>query len=182
MYKTNKTGYTGVCFLQRDQKYRAAVRLNGKKFYLGCYSDVLDAAKKVSDFKEKNKNFFVSIQTSHCPNIDVPSLKLFFLLCAMDFYNSPISTTLKSYYLKSLQSLKNPIKNADKILDYYFSILDDFNSKVMKSWLDGVSLEKLGKKYNYSSSQIDRIVIRNLEPLYRKNLNNCFENIDIFQN
>jgi len=39
----NTTGYTGVSYIKRTGKYRAAISLNKNKIYLGDYSDLNDA-------------------------------------------------------------------------------------------------------------------------------------------
>lgn len=41
----NKSGYKGVSWNKRDQKWEAYATHKSKKFNLGCFSDIIDAAK-----------------------------------------------------------------------------------------------------------------------------------------
>lgn len=41
--KNSKSGIRGVCFCKRDNKWRAYIRINGKKFSLGSFKDLNDA-------------------------------------------------------------------------------------------------------------------------------------------
>lgn len=174
MYKNNKTGVPGVHFLSRDSKYRAVVKLNGKPIYLGLFSNLQEAAKRVSDFKKLHQGFFPSVQVSH-KNLSVPTLKLFYLMCALDFYSKPDKqfSNLKSFYFCSLDSLNSEIPDAEAKLTNFLNSIPKSDFKIVEAWLTGINFEKLAKRFNYSTSQIARIVIRNLEPLYRKNFKVC---------
>lgn len=44
MPNTNKTGYKGVSYEKRANKYRASIQINNKKIYLGLYSTPEEAA------------------------------------------------------------------------------------------------------------------------------------------
>jgi len=44
MPKSNKTGYKGVCKM-KNGKYAAGIRINGINTHLGCFTNVVDAAK-----------------------------------------------------------------------------------------------------------------------------------------
>lgn len=171
MYKNNKTGVTGVHYDNHGQKYRATAHLNGKKIRLGSFSTISEAEAKLTAFKTQNKDFISSVQTTHAPTLDTSTLTLYFLLCALDFYSRPITTSLKSYYLSSLSSLGSPIPDAPQILSSYFDSLSPLDAKIMRAWLRGDSMQKLAKLFNYSKSQINRKIIQNLEPLYRNNFN-----------
>ncbi len=52
----NRTGARGVCRVRREGRYmyRAQAGLNGKKYHLGYYEDVLDAICAASDFRIKH--------------------------------------------------------------------------------------------------------------------------------
>jgi hypothetical protein len=52
---TNKTGFSGVHWDTRQNKWRACVRLNGKTIHLGCFEDVLDAGVAACDFRLKHE-------------------------------------------------------------------------------------------------------------------------------
>lgn len=41
---TNKSGYRGVCFKNRDRKYIASISVNGEKKYIGSFNDPIAAA------------------------------------------------------------------------------------------------------------------------------------------
>lgn len=41
----NKTGFKGVCFYSRDNKFVSRIRIAGRSFYLGSYHTAEDAAR-----------------------------------------------------------------------------------------------------------------------------------------
>jgi len=43
-YSHNTSGFPGVSCNKRDQQWYAAIRIQGKSYYLGCYKTSLDAA------------------------------------------------------------------------------------------------------------------------------------------
>jgi hypothetical protein len=47
--KTNKTGFKGVCWSKKEQKYVVYIRAGGKKQRIGCYSDLEEAASASRD-------------------------------------------------------------------------------------------------------------------------------------
>ena len=48
---TNKSGYSGVSWDVRQERWRACYRLNGKTVHLGLFTDVHDAGIAASDFR-----------------------------------------------------------------------------------------------------------------------------------
>jgi hypothetical protein len=50
---SNTSGYKGVTFHKRDNKWQAAARHKGKVIWLGYYDDPKDAAKAYSDYAKK---------------------------------------------------------------------------------------------------------------------------------
>ena len=44
--KTNTSGYTGVYFDKRSQRWNAYINFKKKRYYLGSYRDIEDAVKK----------------------------------------------------------------------------------------------------------------------------------------
>ena len=44
--KTNTSGYTGVYFDKRSQKWNAHINFKKKRYYLGSYRDIEDAVKE----------------------------------------------------------------------------------------------------------------------------------------
>jgi len=44
MYRNNKSGVTGVTWVDRINKWVAGIRINGKRIHLGSFSDLADAA------------------------------------------------------------------------------------------------------------------------------------------
>lgn len=49
----NKSGYKGVCWKPLNKKWCAQITVNGKKIYLGMYSDKVDAAKMYDKVAKK---------------------------------------------------------------------------------------------------------------------------------
>ena len=45
----NTSGYKGVCWLKRDNKWLANITFNSKTIYLGKYNDIIDAAQAYND-------------------------------------------------------------------------------------------------------------------------------------
>jgi hypothetical protein len=51
MYKTNKTGYRGVCWNKRRNKYEAYHCIEQKRIHIGSFDDVHDAGCAASDWR-----------------------------------------------------------------------------------------------------------------------------------
>lgn len=51
--KNNKTGVTGVAYLKNANRYRAAIKVDGKFIYLGVYKEFDDAVKARYDAEVK---------------------------------------------------------------------------------------------------------------------------------
>lgn len=58
IYKTNKTGYKGVNFCKRSNKYRARITLNYKVKNLGYFNDPIEAAKVYDEAAIKHHGEF----------------------------------------------------------------------------------------------------------------------------
>lgn len=52
--KTNKSGYIGVHWHNRDLKYQVAARLNRRRVQIGYFTCPIEGAKAYDDFVEKN--------------------------------------------------------------------------------------------------------------------------------
>jgi len=55
LYKNNTSGFSGVCFLSKLNRYLAVIKINNKSIYLGKYK-TLDEAVKVR--KEAELKYF----------------------------------------------------------------------------------------------------------------------------
>lgn len=55
IYKTNKSGYTGVIWQKSCNKWQVLCRSNGKQVYLGLYDDVHEAGKIATEWYSKNR-------------------------------------------------------------------------------------------------------------------------------
>lgn len=55
-YKTNKSGVSGVFWCKQHEKWRACVNHNKKRYHLGRFESLEEAAKVVSDFR-KDRGF-----------------------------------------------------------------------------------------------------------------------------
>ena len=53
MMSNNKSGYTGVVWLETVQKWKAQIRINKKNIYLGTYENIEDAIKARRDAEIK---------------------------------------------------------------------------------------------------------------------------------
>lgn len=51
--KNNKSGYTGVLWIEKVHKWRAQIRKDGKNIYLGSYEKIEDAIKARREAEEK---------------------------------------------------------------------------------------------------------------------------------
>lgn len=52
---TNKSGYRGVSYFKRDDKWKAQIRVDSKVINLGCFKDKIDAAKAYDNYVIDNK-------------------------------------------------------------------------------------------------------------------------------
>ena len=55
IYKTNKSGYTGVCWNKLYSKWQVICRVKGIQTYLGLYDDVHEAGRVAKEFYETNR-------------------------------------------------------------------------------------------------------------------------------
>lgn len=55
MYRTNKSGYTGVVWNKSCGKWQVNCRTNGKQQYLGLYDDVHEAGKIAMNFYKESR-------------------------------------------------------------------------------------------------------------------------------
>lgn len=55
IYSHNKSGYNGVYWHKRDNKWRSKIMYNGKNIHIGCYTDIHEAAEA---YNEKAREFF----------------------------------------------------------------------------------------------------------------------------
>lgn len=51
---TNKTGYKGIRFNKKAQKYSVRIWFNGKRHYLGLHKNLEDAVKRLTEFKKEH--------------------------------------------------------------------------------------------------------------------------------
>lgn len=50
LFKSNKSGEKGVCFLKKTNRWLASARLNGKEKYLGVFVNFVDAVEARNNF------------------------------------------------------------------------------------------------------------------------------------
>lgn len=53
LYKNSTSGYTGVCWNKKENKWQVLCRSSGKQVFLGLHSDVHEAGKIALDYYEK---------------------------------------------------------------------------------------------------------------------------------
>jgi hypothetical protein len=58
--RDNAAGVKGVCWNKRDARWRAQIRINGKKTYLGSFTEIKDAAAAYRSAAEKHYGEFAS--------------------------------------------------------------------------------------------------------------------------
>lgn len=56
----NKSGYKGVCWDKKHQKYRAYIQLNRKQYHLGLFDDPDEANRVVRENRERMHGEFVN--------------------------------------------------------------------------------------------------------------------------
>jgi hypothetical protein len=57
----NKSGFKGVIWWERNSTWKAEIRLNKKKIYLGYYENIIDAAKAYNDGAIKYHGEFANL-------------------------------------------------------------------------------------------------------------------------
>jgi len=66
VYKNNTSGYKGVSWFKRDQKWRADIAVDGKNIFLGYYADILDAVAAYDEAAIRYMGEFAR------PNLNLP--------------------------------------------------------------------------------------------------------------
>lgn len=56
--KNNSSGFKGVVFNKQNKNWVAQCWKDNKKFHIGCFADIHDAAQAVIDFREKHHGNF----------------------------------------------------------------------------------------------------------------------------
>ena len=59
--KPCSSSFKGVCFHTRDQKWRAEIRLDGRKIHIGYFVDEIDAARAYNDKAQQLFGDFVNL-------------------------------------------------------------------------------------------------------------------------
>lgn len=64
MFKTNTSGYRGICWNKYRQKWMARISVNNKRIYLGCYTDKKMAADVYNEAAIVYFGKFVKLNTT----------------------------------------------------------------------------------------------------------------------
>ena len=160
MNKNNTSGYTGVYFDNTTQKWRAQISYGGEKIKLGYFSsiqDAVDARKNAEDFYAfpNVSGFKIPYFVFRCKNI--PSYInyqtcVYFLFNAARYYvENKISISFSAFAIDYIVSRTNRLN--DNIC------FDDISiSPLLKDWLDGMSINKISKKYNMQKSNVNLLI------------------------
>jgi hypothetical protein len=70
-YRNNTTGYKGVSYMPRRNRYQAHIRVNGQARYLGYYHTAEEAAAAYDDAAERVQGEFAWLNRDH-PHAAVP--------------------------------------------------------------------------------------------------------------
>ena len=74
IYSNNTSGYRGVCWHKRDQRWVAHIRINNKSKHLGYYQTALEAAKAYETYVRVNNlehNFTPVLTEEEINNLDI---------------------------------------------------------------------------------------------------------------
>lgn len=150
MNKNNKSGYTGVYFDNTAQKWRAQISYGGEKIKLGYFSSIQDAvnARKnaedfyafpdVLDFKIPYFVFHHKLIPSH---LDYNTCVSLLFDAAYKYVQEKIAISFAAFAInyidKESMFLLEPKPHPNLSV-----------SPILKDWLDGMSINKISKKYN----------------------------------
>ena len=60
-YSTNTSGFKGVCWSKAAGKWQAQLRIKGRRGYLGCFSDCMEAARAYDSAAKENFGEFACL-------------------------------------------------------------------------------------------------------------------------
>lgn len=149
MNKNNTSGYTGVYFDNTAQKWRAQISYGGEKIKLGYFNsiqDAVDARKNAEDFYafpdvSGFKIPYFVLKRKNVPDFDYDAGVALLFDAAVAYVDSKSPLSFAAFAINFISS-KFPYL-------FLYNKDDDISvSPMLKDWLDGVSVNKISKKYN----------------------------------
>jgi hypothetical protein len=170
-YKNNKSGVTGVHYKTRDARWFASISVNGEKIELGRFRDREEAIQARFEAEQFYKNrfqeqtgfqlihFLLQVKLNiepHDFNINYEkeynNLVPYLLYCA-SAYNG--ETSFSRY---AIENMLNLYKKQIKLEITDLNLIEINNCDYYLEWLNGVSVNKLAKKYNISVTTMNSMI------------------------
>ena len=179
MNKNNKSGYTGVCFDNSSQKWRAYITVHNEKIKLGYFTHIEDAvlarkeAEKLYRFDfpgYKLIHYVLQISCGLSPdNPDYQSLyenAFPFLAKAALKYDGNLA--FPTYAVKVLRSnIKNDCRPNFALSFQEFEQTHFKDKEILVDWLNGASLRKISSKYNKPLSSTQALIKSLIKKLHK---------------
>lgn len=159
IYKNNKTGYAGVCFENKANKYRAYISVHGEKIRLGYFTLIDEAiqarkeAEKIYKFNCYNDYKLVRFVIN---NNDERYEEAFYHLIKSAL-NYDGSVCFSTYAVNNIKLALNE-RRCFKSISEGFKNLELEDKEIYVNWLNGVSLRQLSNDYNINVYNINKII------------------------
>lgn len=160
LYTNNKTGFRGVCFETKANKYRAYINIFGERVRLGYFSNFHDAviarvnAENLYKFDTSAYGDDSRLIRFVIKENDYLYKKAFYALIQAAFsYTGAthFATYAVSFISEFVSSSSN---NYDEELFTKYNLLHFDNKNLFNDWLNGNTIKQLSKKYNITSYNV----------------------------
>lgn len=174
LYKNNKSGFPGVCYETKANKYRAYISVYGEKIRLGYYSNLNDAIRarvnaenlyKFDTARYGDDSRIIRFVIKDNDNLYYDAFYALIRAVYTYDYSCNFSTYAVDYIDKHLKSNN---KSDRTLFTRYNSMYFD-NKEMFNQWISGDSLKQIAKKYETSVYNV-RKTLNNIIKYLKENL------------
>ena len=181
LYKNNSSGFPGVCYETKANKYRAYISVYGEKIRLGYFSNLNDAIRARVNAENLYKfdtarygddsrliRFIIKEDDSRYPEAFYALIRAVF-----DYDGScSFSTFAVDYIDNHLKEVEKHHHSHRKYLTRYNSMYFE-NKEIFNDWLNGNTMKQIAKKYNTSVYEIRKKILKSTNELKEVFTDDC---------
>ena len=159
LYTNNKTGFPGVCFETKANKYRAYINIYGERVRLGYFSNLNDAirarvnAENIYKFDTSAYGDDSRLIRFVIKEKDYLYKRAFYALIQAVFSYTG-TTHFPTYAVSYISDFMASNNNCDETYFTKYNCLHFDNKPMFNDWLNGNSIKQLSKKYNLTSYNV----------------------------